>query len=133
VDLVLLGSPPGIVAGLTSGMITPAHRALVIAAAKREVDEHGISDGEALDGLRLAVESQACATPRDRLNLLGGFGKYFTESKYRMDPIHTQHRNGGHNGESKHMASLRQAAANLGLGPTGARQDEPTPRRQRLS
>jgi hypothetical protein len=133
VDLVLLGSPPGIVAGLTVGAISPAQRVPVIEAAKREAQEHGISVGEAIEGLRVAVEHQANALPHDRLNLLGGFGKYFTEAKYRIDPVHIQQRNGGHNGESKHMASIRQAAVNLGLGPTGARQDEPAPRRQRLT
>jgi hypothetical protein len=125
VDLVLLGSPPGVVAGLTSGMITPAHRVPVIEAAKREAHEHDISVGEALDGLRLAVESQASATPPDRLRFFGDFGKYFTESKYRIDPIHTQERTNGKrtgtiNAVREILAKDKSRASASGVGGAGS-------------
>lgn len=92
IDLVLVASPPGIVAGLTTGVITPVERALVIGAVKREAQEHRVSHGEALNGLLAAVQHQTASIPLDRLNLLGGMDKYFNKAKYRTDPVHVQER-----------------------------------------
>jgi hypothetical protein len=92
VDLVLVGSPPGIVAGLSAGTITPVQRALVITAVKREAHELQVSQGEALEGLLTTVRHQAESIPLDRLNLLGGIEKYFNHANYRKDPIHVQER-----------------------------------------
>jgi len=106
VDLALLASPPGIVAGLTSGAITPPMRALVIAAAKREAMEHRVSHGEALDALLKSAQHQAASIPVERLNLCGGFEKYFPKGTYRKDPIHFQERS---NGASKGAGTIAAA------------------------
>ena len=95
VDIVLIGSPPGLVAELSAGIITPVHRDLVIRAVRREAEEHKVSYGEALDGILHAVRNQAANIPFERLNLCGGLEKYFNKSTYRKDPIHFQERSNG--------------------------------------
>jgi len=116
VDCVLVASPPGIVAGLSAGAVTPAQRVLVITAVKREAQEHHVSYGEALDGLLGAVRSQASGVPLERMNLCGGFEKYFNTGAYRKDPIHFQERS---NGASKGAATI--AAVRAVLAKDGAK------------
>jgi hypothetical protein len=111
VDLVLLGSPPGLVAGLTSGAITPAHRTLVITTVRREASEHGVSYGEALDGVLKATQGQTANIPFERLNLCGGFEKYFNTGVYRKDPIHFQERSHGISKGAGTIAAVRAVLA----------------------
>lgn len=123
VDFVLIASPPGIVAGLTTGAITPVHRVLVIEAVKREAWEHRIAYCEALDGLFAAVKHQSENVPLERLNLFGGFEKYFNKRGYRKDPIHVQERSNGKSKSERFMDNARQAASELAKHFGGADED----------
>lgn len=110
VDMLLVGSPPGLVAELSTGTITPVHRSQVIQAVKREAQERHVSHGEALEIVMELTRNQTANIPFERLKFCGEFEKYFNKSTYRKDPIHFQERS---NGTSKGAGTIAAARAVL--------------------